>query len=199
MFLQKLEISRELHDNIGSQLTYINMGLEFAGRLEADNKNKKIDEIKGFAKETIGGLRTTFSGLNRDVTLNEFETKIANEVARVKNATNFQVQLTSNLQEMEIPSTLTINLYRIIQEALQNAIKHSDGSKVKIDLEYSSESQVLKASISDNGKGLLNEATNGFGLKSMNQRADKIGASLHIVSENGVLVKLEKHMADDLK
>jgi len=83
------------------------------------------------------------------------------------------VQLTSNLQEMEIPSTLTINLYRIIQEALQNAIKHSDGSKVKIDLEYSSESQVLKASISDNGKGLLNEATNGFGLKSMNQRADK--------------------------
>ena len=133
------------------------------------------------------------------MTLNEFETKIANEVARVKNATNFQVQLTSNLQEIEIPSTLTINLYRIIQEALQNAIKHSDGSKVKIDLEYSSESQVLKASISDNGKGLLNEATNGFGLKSMNQRADKIGASLHIVSENGVLVKLEKHMADDLK
>lgn len=175
------------------------MGLEFAGRLEADNKNKKIDEIKGFAKEIIGGLRTTFSGLNREVTLNEFETKIANEVARVKNATNFQVQLTSNLQEIEIPSTLTINLYRIIQEALQNAIKHSDGSKVKIDLEYSSESQVLKASKSDNGKGLLNEATNGFGLKSMNQRADKIGASLHIVSENGVLVKLEKHMADDLK
>jgi len=187
LLLQKLEISRELHDNIGSQLTYLNVKLE---QLKGDNIVDNLPAVKHFAKNTITDLRSAIWGLSKDITVKDFEMKIASEVQKAQSE-NLTVELdfTSNFNG-KLNSITAVNALRICQEALQNAVKHAEASQ--IDIVVSVEEFSLVATITDNGKGI--DGTNsGFGMRSMEQRADKMGAILTIeTGAQGTMVKLEK-------
>ena len=195
---QKLEISRELHDNIGSQLTYINMGLESASDLQTEQREVKIQQVKNFTKKTIGDLRTTVWGLNKEVNLDDLSSKVASEVAKVKMTTEASVTFKTNLTPIPVSSTVAINVFRVVQEALQNAVKHARAGEINVELHYEDISQQLSAVISDDGVGLENKNHSGFGLLSMQQRADKIEAELTVKSEDGCIVKITKNMSNDL-
>lgn len=193
---QKLEISRELHDNIGSQLTYINMGLTSAEKLNGDRKYNKLHEIKEFTSKTISDLRTTVWGLNKDVSLEELSTKVAGEISKIKTTSDINIEFSSTLGAEIIPSIIAINLFRIIQEALQNAAKHSQAGEIQVSLGFLDE--VFTADIRDTGVGFEEGNFSGFGLSSMHQRATKIGADLQIDSDDGCRVLLTKNMSNDL-
>ncbi|MFT5723549.1 MAG: signal transduction histidine kinase [Bacteroidia bacterium] len=87
-------------------------------------------------------------------------------------------------------SITAVNALRIVQEALQNAVKHSKASSIKIKAVIGVDE--LTISITDNGEGMVKKG-NGFGLPFMEQRAEKMNAKLSIKSsDNGTEVLLTK-------
>lgn len=185
---EKLQISRELHDNIGSQLTFIITSIE---NLIHQNSNpsevaEKLNSVKNFAKDTLTDVRNTLWAMKHSKgDLNDLVIKV-NELVSKLNGTldNLQFELYSNVDSATpLTSTQMLNLYRIIQEAIQNSIKHSQANKIKIKLlkqEYG-----FNLEIEDNGKGfdVFNE-TDGLGLSTMKKRCLDSNGEFSIESHN---------------
>lgn len=193
---QKLEISRELHDNIGSQLTYLSNGID---RAMKNNDSSKLEDISSFSRSTIKDLRTAVWGLNKELTVSDLTSKIKDETVKMKAGSDgMEIVVINDESDLVLNSMVAINVLRIVQEALQNATKHSNASNINVSLRL--KNTTLMVQIKDNGKGFEMKEYGGFGLKSMQQRADKIGGIIEIKSEinQGTSVFLEVNTANDV-
>jgi len=95
---------------------------------------------------------------------------------------------------VRLPGKIEMNILRIGQEAVANAIKHGDASQVQIELHYSPEKVILK--VSDDGRGFSPDQANSaghFGMLDMRERAEAIGSHLQIESapSRGTLIRVE--------
>ncbi len=194
---QRLRISKELHDNIGSQLTCLssaaqNIGL---GLLTSPTPvtQKKLEDLSEFSKEAITDLRDTIWVMNKgSISWEDLTERVRYLAHKVSNATAIAVEVhkTGHHTGLLTPDE-TINIYRIIQEALNNAVKHANASKILIEIQVSSSTLVT---VTDNGKGYNASAvTKGsHGMYNMESRAKKINATLDISSDNdGTSVRLK--------
>ncbi len=193
---QRLAISRDLHDNIGSQLTFIISSIDSLKMFFSNNEdkiNQKLSTISQFTRDTIQELRDTIWAMNKnEITVEDFETRISNfiEQANVSlQKIDFQFQF--NVQKETIFNAKEgMNIYRIIQEAVNNAIKHANATKIEVKI--AEQNNKLSIEIQDNGSGFKSETDNlGNGLNSMQKRASELNADFDIVSnESGTTVKL---------
>ncbi len=187
---QRLRISRDLHDNIGAQLTFIISSIEnlqYGFKIKNEKLTNKLSSISGFTKETIYELRDTIWAMNKNaISLEDLETRISNFIDKAGMSSNnlsveFNIDKTITKTE-ELTSVKGMNIYRIIQEAINNSMKYAGASIIKVDVLKQGESFQFK--ISDNGKGFdKNNVEQGNGLNNMKKRASEIGASLDIQSE----------------
>ncbi|MEJ5261858.1 MAG: histidine kinase, partial [Ignavibacterium sp.] len=184
---EKLRISRELHDNIGSQLTFIISSLDNVLYKESisDSKNS-INAIREFGRNALSDLRNTIWAMKQQHgTFDGLYLKVNELVSRLNESLNdLKIEITNEVRsDFLLTSTQMLNLYRVIQEAIQNAIKHSGASFIKINF-ISNDSQ-LGFIITDNGKGFnLNENNFGNGIINMKKRCSDIGGELLIESDN---------------
>lgn len=186
---ERLRISRDLHDNIGSQLTFIISSLDMAQYVaqKEDVKllGKKLNEIKEFSASTIAEFRDTIWALNKEnITLKDIELKLTSFISKAKSLVpniSFQMEFLAK-QELELDSEKGIKVFRILQESVNNAIKHSEADKINlsfIDLE-----EAIMIKIEDNGIGMeIDDLERKNGLVNMEERARKVGGSLKIRSE----------------
>lgn len=197
---QRLTISKDLHDNIGSQLTFIISSLDNLKYFEF-NKDKlydKFDSIGTFTRSTITDLRDTIWAMNKEeITFEDLKTRTTNFIEAAKTSLlgiTFEFNYPENAPVDSLNSLQGIDVYRIIQEAVNNAIKHAKATKIIVNFELDKEE--LTISILDNGIG-FDAATieAGNGLQSMQKRAKEINAILTIDSlENGTKVNLKFHL-----
>jgi two-component system sensor histidine kinase DegS len=107
-------------------------------------------------------------------------------LCEISNEEKLKVEFTEKGDYERFDEYTEINLYRIAQETLNNAIKHSSASKININVSIKSDIFTLK--IIDNGiginKNILNNKTGGNGLINMQERANSIGADFKINSKN---------------
>ncbi|MNK08679.1 Redox sensor histidine kinase response regulator DevS [compost metagenome] len=188
---QRLDISRNLHDNIGSQLTFINSFMETL-KLMSDAKNEaindRINNISLFTKDAIIELRDTVWALNSDeFTFEDLRLRILNYVDKAQTAKEniqFKFEVDEHLENMKFSSAQGINLYRTIQEAVNNAIKYANATEISI--RTKTENTGLAISISDNGIGFNPEnSNNGNGLYNMQKRIEEIGGEFVLKSAVG--------------
>jgi signal transduction histidine kinase len=190
---EKLRLSRELHDNIGSQLTFIISSLDnilFKDSL-SDSKNS-LNAIKDFGRNALDDLRNTIWAIKQKngtveslfLKVNELVSKLNESLSDVNIEMNNQIQ-----NNFQLSSTQMINLFRIIQESIQNAIKHSGASSIKII--FKSDSSGFKLTVSDNGKGFnVDQTKSGNGILNMKKRCNEIGAEFNIDSnKSGTIIK----------
>lgn len=179
---ERNRVARELHDTIGHSLTSIIAGLELLKRTAADQKETaegKIDSLLLTARNGLEEVRQHVHMMDKteaDEPLGESIERLASEFARnADTAIEF-------IQEGE-PSALTANqrlaLLRCVQEALTNAVRHGDATRIRVLLRNQDNELTLK--IEDNGRG-TDELSYGFGLKSMQARMDAVHAKLEISS-----------------
>ncbi|MBK5213514.1 MAG: sensor histidine kinase [Flavobacteriaceae bacterium] len=192
---QRLRISRDLHDNIGSQLTFIissidnlKYGLEGA----TTSVTNKLGKISEFTSQTIYELRDTIWAMNKtDISVEDLQARISNfiEKAKIASDVNFKFEVDNTiLKEMHFTSVQGMNIYRIIQEAVNNSLKYSGATNIKVSIEKSSEAdkEGLKVEILDNGKGFDLENTEfGNGLANIKKRAKDLDGSVAVASEKG--------------
>lgn len=181
---QKLSISRELHDNVGSQITYLISSIDNLTYLDEENKrlNSRLHDLSNFGRNTMQELRSTIWAMNTED--GNIETLLT-RVESLKNKIPLAIEITNHVREDHpLKSTELLNLYRIIQEAIQNTLKHAEATQIGIVLEKKQNN--ITVTITDNGKGIKIEEGSGNGLQNMRYRCEQIGGTFGMTSpENG--------------
>ena len=188
---QRLSISRDLHDNIGAQLTFIISSLEntkFGIPNLETAVEKRLDKISDFTRNTIVELRDTIWAMNKsDFTMEDLSSRIFNFVEHAQSANQniqFNFSIDEKLKNKKFSSVVGVNLYRTIQESVNNAMKYANANHIIINAEKFKEG--LKIEIKDDGKGFDTENVDlGNGLLNMKKRMEEIDGNFSINSEIG--------------
>jgi len=192
---ERKSIAKELHDSIGSSLTAIKYALE--KKLSEIHEIKKpkgvlLEQLISMVRDTMEETRRISSNLRPsildDLGLLVAINSICREYQKLYDSISIETRL--NITESDIPDHLKIIIYRVLQEALNNIIKHSGADRVKLSLERIK--QGIEFVIEDNGKGFdLKKIHSGFdnpsrmGLVGMNERVTLSNGHLNISTEKG--------------
>jgi signal transduction histidine kinase len=187
---ERLRISRDLHDNIGSQLTFIISSLDNLSVMlkNADERTTgRIKKINEFTRDTITQLRDTIWAMNREqITFQDLRERLVNYIARAEAAQqSVSLELDADIQENTVFSSMQgMNVFRVIQEATNNAIKYARPSVISVSMQCAGGS--LSVNISDNGEGFDPAVTAaGNGLMNMKRRIEDVSGRLEIDSIPG--------------
>lgn len=197
---QRLRISRDLHDNIGAQLTFIISSidnLQYGFKIKNEKLTNKLGSISVFTKETIYELRDTIWAMNKsEILLEDLQVRISNFIDKARASSNkieFKINIDKAISnEVSFTSVKGMNIYRIMQEAVNNAIKYAEASSINIDIEENDSG--YQFSVLDDGKGFdASSVEYGNGLNNMGKRANDINAKFAIESqiEKGTKVSLK--------
>ncbi|MDI9257520.1 tetratricopeptide repeat-containing sensor histidine kinase [Flavobacterium sedimenticola] len=185
---QRLAISRDLHDNIGAQLTFIISSVDnikYAFDIQNQKLDTKLSGISDFAKSTIIELRDTIWAMNKnEITFEDLQTRIHNFIDKAQEAKSdilFNFFVDDALKHKKFSSIEGMNVYRTIQEAVNNSIKYAEAQKITV--EVKSEADKVRISITDDGKGFdVNAPVRGNGLLNIQKRIAEINGSFTIES-----------------
>lgn len=192
---QRLAISRDLHDNIGAQLTFIISSVDnikYAFDITNEKLDTKLSTISGFAKDTIVELRDTIWAMNsNEISFEDLELRINNYIEKAKEAKeeiSFSFAIEESLKNQNLTSIQGMNVYRTIQEAVNNAMKYANATVISIAAKRSDNR--INISIQDNGVGFdIDTIEKGNGLDNMQKRIEEIGGEFSILSsKEGTIV-----------
>jgi signal transduction histidine kinase len=178
---QKLGISRELHDNIGSQITYMISSMDNLTYIipEDDDLRGTIRDLSEFGRETMQELRSTIWAMNAEEgSVDVLLRKIEELRSRIPIGLITERKLAGNpvLKAAEM-----LNLYRIAQEALQNCLKYAGAQSFTIRV-FENGSEVT-FEFSDDGNGFdLSAKHEGNGLRNMRYRCEQLGGTFSAAS-----------------
>jgi signal transduction histidine kinase/ligand-binding sensor domain-containing protein len=186
--LERQRISRDLHDNVGAQLSYILRALD---NLSSEGKNARVQNLQFFAKETMRNLRESIWAIQKEsITTKELFLRFKKYVHTFAQDTHLPtMSLQQNLPtEQTLSPTQALHLFRMLQEALQNALKHSQANAIHILFDISKEGNFC-IMLQDDGVGFDVEAGKAkegyYGLRNLEERAQEIGAQFSLESAVG--------------
>lgn len=179
-------VGQELHDNLGQLMSLVKLNLSVLSQEPLPESTKKrIDDTKEIVKNAIADLRSMSKSLDESF-LNEFGLieSITNELDRIQRTGRFETRLTVQGYQYSLDKRHEIILFRLTQEALTNAIKHSNASRLEVTAEYCPD--CFKLNILDDGIGFDYETTadqHGSGLRNFISRTNLIGGECHVLSK----------------
>lgn len=181
-------ISLELHDNVGHYISLAKLHLLTLTREDKDFSDK-LDASVDLLGTSLQEIRALCSNLNTSNLKNNGLIKtVEQQVAQLGKSGRFEVEFIVSGKTVYMDEKKELILFRIIQEALNNIIKHSQASKIGIQLAYCK--QNMELTITDNGKGFdvkdsLNGPIDSSGIRNIVNRSSLINASQKIWSEQG--------------
>jgi signal transduction histidine kinase len=178
-------IAHALHDDSGQLLVSVHLQLAQLAR-EMAAAGPKINECQKLLDQAEQQLRHLSHEL-RPMVLDDLGWLPAIEflAAAVSGRSRIPIDVRSSITQ-RLPPPVETALYRVVQEALTNAARHSKASRIRIDIEQ--EQDTLRCVISDDGVGFEVESrvrSGGLGLRGMRERLAALGGSLHVVSARG--------------
>ena len=187
------DISQEIHDNMGQLLSVSRINLNILEKeLETHPSVNRIRDTNQILADVIKYIRMLSKGLNSDM-LSSYGLResIKFELDRIAQTALIQCKFVTEGEDFLIDAKKEIILYRMIQEILNNILKHADATEISIQMNYTGTDFILD--ITDNGKGFNPEATSnlsikeaGSGLRNLQKRAQLVGASLQINSQPSI-------------
>jgi signal transduction histidine kinase len=193
---ERYQLSRELHDELGSLLTAIKMDISWAVRHlkeefpQVTEKLKKtnhyLDRSINFKREIVQNLHPSMIktfGLN---------VSLKNMVEEAANRNQWQLDFILPEREMQINETLSLIIYRVVQESLNNCSKYAKASQVSVHVLH--DEQYIKVEVADNGIGFdtRNINSSSTGINGLRNRVESIGGHYEIFSspQNGVSTRV---------
>lgn len=185
-------IAKDVHDGIGQMLTGLKYNLESINISDIDKTASKIEHLKELTTNIIKGVRTATFNLTppelSDHGILPAITKLTQELTRL---TGKNIMLFNKTDFSDRLDSLTeINIYRIVQEAINNAIKYAESTHILVALSHSE--NILSIVIDDNGKGFdptkiknVKNGDGGMGMTFMRERIKYIDGRFFLNSEIG--------------
>ena len=185
--VERARLARELHDETGQALTSILLGLKaLEERVETDDRGAAIAELRELVVSTLQDVRRLAVEL-RPAALDDFGLVPALERLRdmVSEQSDLSVDVHSDLADQRLPTETETALYRIVQEALTNVLKHAGATRVTVRLSQRDRSVGLI--VQDDGAGFDPQAVRdgGLGLTGMRERVALLGGRLAVESSEG--------------
>ena len=177
-------IARDIHDALGHSLTALNIQLESALKLmdkDPPRAQQFLKEAKRLGSQSLQEVRHSVAALRQDPLAGKsLEDAVTKLLQDLKKDQSLQVTQTISIAR-PLPANLTVILYRIVQEGLTNIVKHAKAGQVHLHLVSSA--AVVTLTLEDDGKGFnQRQASTGFGLQSMGDRAKAVGGTFTVTS-----------------
>jgi two-component system, NarL family, sensor kinase len=188
-------IGQELHDNIGQLLSVAKINLNVLEETMQDaaggepHNEEFIKQTNELIEQAIHDLRSLSKSLDGNF-VHDFglQQSIAHELQRIRKTKKFETELTLHGEKYTLGYEREIVLFRIVQEILNNALKHSKAKNIEVNIKYLPDNFTL--SVTDNGKGFDFEAImknelsqSGAGLRNIRRRATLINFDCEIDSQ----------------
>lgn len=193
---ERQRIARDLHDGLGQTLSLVKLTIEDAGKSVSASENPKLkntlERLSSQVKSALADLRRIAMNLRPssldDLGIVATITWYSREFAA--GSPDIELECDICVQEADVPVSLKIPIYRIVQEATSNALKHAKADRIKVSL--TSADGFLSLAIEDNGRGFdprnaagHRDFTHGIGLQSMQERAELSGGTYEFRSAPG--------------
>ncbi|HEX3745215.1 MAG TPA: sensor histidine kinase [Bryobacteraceae bacterium] len=192
---ERRSISRELHDEVGQSLGALLVDLgRLSTNLPADTSeiHERIDHMKSLTERTVGTVRD-IALLLRPSMLDDLGLVAALEWQgrEVSRRSEMEVAVESANVSDELPDEYKICVYRLVQEALNNAVRHSRARNAKVRVAGSA--SAIEIEVRDDGRGFDPKRARGLGILGMEERVKRLGGSLAVDSApgQGTVVKAE--------
>ena len=186
--LEQQRISEELHDGILGQMNGVRMVLlGLNGKTDPDSlkmRAEAIEKLQGIQEE----IRNISHALS-DASIQKVHNFISSVMELLKTTSetsglSYTLDYDKDFDWDNLSGDIKINLYRILQECLQNTVKHAGASEVNV--EFSLVNEEIQASIKDNGRGFdTDKHKSGIGHKNIDSRVSKLGGSWYVDSHLG--------------
>ena len=189
---ERKNFSRELHDRIGQELAAMNLNFDLL-RLQLPQDaavQRRIDDAQQLLCSVIADTRDIMAGL-RPPGLDTYGLgpALVPYAERCSRRFGIPIQVTDHAAGCRLGETVEIALFRIAQEAVINAVKHAQASR--IDIRIDRDGDRLRLTIADNGRGMDPPHTGmGYGMATMRERAEAAGIHLHLDTTPGAGVKV---------
>ncbi|MBW2998525.1 sensor histidine kinase, partial [Candidatus Woesearchaeota archaeon] len=190
---ERRNISKELHDRIGQNLMLIKLNAELIkdANLYAPEKS---DEIVELTIDTTKAIKQIIHSLYpEEIEKYGLKESIKNMVNRISKLTPINIDLNFRGQYIPLNKRQELAIFRVIQETLNNATRHSKAENISIDIQFTS--NMLLGIITDNGIGFRKQSSDStkFGIKFMEERMENIGGYFELNSrlKEGTTVHLE--------
>jgi len=181
---EKRRISKEIHDGIGQAISTVKLHLDYITQKVSNSQRKRdLHRVNDMVSEIADDLRN----LSHDLlpsSLVDFGvvTTVKNLAKRINRAKSHNVVFKTELTDKDIDLNYALNIYRIVQELINNSIKHSQCKEVTVNL--SSTEKTIKLIISDDGVGCEElKISDGIGLYNIKNRLSSLNAELRIITE----------------
>ena len=188
-------ISRELHDEFGQVLTAIGSMLSRAGNQAPEGSALRADlrEVCEIAQGTLNKVRSLSQALH-PVMLDEagLESTLDWYLPVLERQTGIHISYEKSGTALAVDGNAAIHVYRVLQEALNNIIRHAEAKEASVRLRFLAEG--LELDVEDHGKGFVALAGNpGMGMVAMRERAELLGGTIEFMkpSQGGTLVRLK--------
>ncbi len=193
-------ISRELHDDFGQILTAVGLMLRRSEKRAQNPEMLAADlrELQQTVQATLDKVRSLSHALH-PVALDEvgLESALGNYLPQFEKQTGIAIHYEKHGASRDLGGALSIHLYRVVQEALNNVARHSKSARAAVRLRFLPKSVVLE--VEDEGIGFQNAEKQGMGLVSMRERAELVNGRVEFLRREGggALVRLTAPVAEE--
>lgn len=185
---ERRRISRELHDQTGQHLTALLLGLKTLNNSSGNGSaslHKGLLQLQKLTERLVDEAHHLAWEL-RPAALDDLglETALSNYVEKWSDRNSISLDFHSGLDKLRLPAPVETAVFRIVQEALTNVLKHAQANRVSVMLEYRNDE--LLVIVEDNGRGFQpGKERDGLGLLGIHERVALVGGKLNIESEPG--------------
>ncbi len=177
-------ISRDLHDNVGGQLSYVMFSLEGNEEPSVEKRKEKAHNLANALRSVTGNLRETIWALNQEqLNVQDISDKLKTYTRNIFAYSDTKIKFEDAIEnDQSLNPAFALNLFRICQEVINNVFKHAKASELTITISKDKKTTIV---ITDNGIGFAKELAGieSYGLTNLKVRADEINATLIINSD----------------
>lgn len=184
-------ISREIHDNIGQKLTLAKLHLNTFDTEDRNKATRQVQDSIHIIGDVIKDLSDLSHSLSSEIILNNGIIKaLEYEEDQLRKSGLYEIHFTTSGNPVYLESNTELVLFRIVQEVLNNIVKHASASVIRIHLHY--HEACLSIKINDNGRGFqVPENMKGTGLQNIKKRTSLLNGDLQISSNENTGTEIQ--------
>ncbi len=196
---ERARITRDLHDGLAQTLYFIALKADMAREQLSNGLKAEADNFADISRQARGAIREVrraiFSLKPMEWENGNFLSALSGFVEDFAKETNLKASFRSNLQEGQVPPRLQLQIFRLVQESLNNVAKHAGAGQVLVEIQAIKDNKELKVLVTDDGSGFdPSEISGGFGIQQMNKRVARVQGTVQITGRPGHGTQVEARL-----